>query len=321
MASKDLAVLPTKDGLPDYDNAEVLDVIRQQAAKGCNDAEFKAALHLARAYGLDFLAKEVWAVKRNQGEAALVVVSRDGYLKAARRQASFVGLVSSAVHQNDTFSVDPVTCEVRHTFGLDRGPLVAAYAIAKRSDHEPTLKVVYLAEQKGNSPVWAKFPGKMLVKCAEVDALKSAFGLTGLVSEDDLDGASFGQAPEDPGKAVPAGSLKGARRKPEASVVVEQVEAVEVAQADDPLEAGPAVIEGEFEEVQPVEAAMAPREFRRQVEAYGDVGVAVAKAIIAEVGGPGAMYRDLTSEQRIKVWHEVKAEMAAIAARNGIANA
>ena len=96
-------------------------VMMQTVAKNCSAAEFTMLMRLSMTYGLDPFAKEIWAIKRNDREPALITVSRDGFLKIAQRDPDFGGLQGAAVCEGDTFEFDPVTPAVKHVIGTQRG--------------------------------------------------------------------------------------------------------------------------------------------------------------------------------------------------------
>lgn len=190
--------------------AEKIELIKQTVAQGATDNELEMFLHLAARYKLDPFAKEIWFIKRakkekgrnNQwdykrhpdgsinyeGAETVIMTSRDGYLKAAQQDPDFLGLYSFEIRKNDSFSMNVMSNEINHTVSGDRGPITGAYAVAKHAKREPVIVYVDFAEYSAaaNSPTWKKYPSAMIKKVAEAQALKRQFGLSGLVTKEEM---------------------------------------------------------------------------------------------------------------------------------------
>lgn len=164
--------------------------IMATVAKGCSPAEFTMLMRISLAYGLDPFLKEIWAIKRNEREPAMIMTSRDGYLKVAQRDPEFDGLKGATVCENDEFSFDPVTPAVTHRIGHPRGKIVGAWAMACHKRRQPVAMFVEFSEYKGSSPIWQKYPSAMILKVAEVLVLKRQVGISGLVTYEEVDSDS-----------------------------------------------------------------------------------------------------------------------------------
>lgn len=173
------------------DTAAMLNTV----AKGCSDAEFAMLLRLANLYGLDPFLKEIWAAKPKDGGPALIMVARDGYLKAAQRDPAFMGLQAAVVKKGDSFAFDPSSGAISHAFGAERGAILGAWAVAHRRDRMPVACFVDFSEYRGEGKVWIKYPSAMIQKVAEVFALKRQFGINGLVSKEEMDCEGAPEAP------------------------------------------------------------------------------------------------------------------------------
>lgn len=160
-------------------------------AKGCTQEEFALLLQLAQNYNLDPFAKEIWAIKLKAGEAALIMTSRDGYLRIAQRDPSYQGLASAVVRKGDHFAFDAAKGTVEHSFGAERGEIIGAWAIAHHRMRLPQVAFVDFKEYRGTSPVWAKYPSAMIQKVAEVFVLKRQFGINGLVTREEMDAGAI----------------------------------------------------------------------------------------------------------------------------------
>lgn len=193
--STEVSVLSTPSGIMqrDYTQRDVIDTIRRTVAKDANDAELTMFLELAKVYQLDPFLKEIWCVK--MGGGMTVMTSRDGYMKAAMRDPNYDGIASAAVAEGDRFVMDPMNSKVEHEFGAKRGPIIGAYAVVFHKKRRPVISYAPMAEYKGNSPVWQKYPSAMIIKVAEVFALKRQFGINGLVTREEMDYTMPEEAP------------------------------------------------------------------------------------------------------------------------------
>jgi phage recombination protein Bet len=161
-------------------------LMKDTVAKGVSDNEFMLFMHLAQHYGLDPFAKEVWCIKYGQNPAT-IFTSRDGYLKIASRDPQINGIVSDAVCAGDVMERLP-DGGVQHTYGNPRGELIGAYALVHRKDR--AYPAYFYAPFKeycaGSNPTWKKYPTAMIIKVAEAMALKRAFSISGLVTQEEI---------------------------------------------------------------------------------------------------------------------------------------
>jgi phage recombination protein Bet len=165
---------------------EQMQLMKDTVAKGVSDNEFMLFMHLAKTYGLDPFAKEVWCIKYGNNPAT-IFTSRDGYLKIASRDKQMNGIVSDAVCAGDTVE-RRADGHVTHTYGNPRGELVGAYALVHRKDRAyPAYFYAPLKEYcAGSNPTWKKYPTAMIIKVAEAMALKRAFSISGLVTQEEI---------------------------------------------------------------------------------------------------------------------------------------
>lgn len=176
------AVAVTCGSLEAYSEEQV-QTIANTVAKGANRYELAMFLHIANKYGLDPFLKEIfWSDKMKT-----IMTSRDGYLKIALHDPMFDGIRSMAVYENDEFSIDMRENEVNHKFTADRGKLVGAYAIVFHKERRPVIVYTPLDEYyKTESSVWRQYTSSMICKCAEAMALKRQFGISGLVTVEEV---------------------------------------------------------------------------------------------------------------------------------------
>lgn len=167
--------------------SEQVQLMKETVAKGATNNEFMLFMHLAKTYGLDPFAKEIWCLKYGSNQPATIFTSRDGYLKIASRDANMDGIQSDVVCENDTLD-KTVAGLVAHAYGKPRGAIIGAYALVFRKDRSrPAYFYAAMAEYStGNNPTWKKYPSAMIVKVAEAMALKRAFSISGLVTQEEI---------------------------------------------------------------------------------------------------------------------------------------
>lgn len=147
---------------------EKYEMAKSLVAKGANNAEFELLLHIANKYNLDPLLKEIWCIKRNPRENALIMTSRDGYLTIAHRSGQFDGMQSGTTEDQN-------------------GKLVKAWCEVWRKDMSHSFKSeVRFSEYVQSSFIWQKYPSAMLIKVAEVFALKRAFSISGMLTQEEI---------------------------------------------------------------------------------------------------------------------------------------
>lgn len=170
-------------------NKEMLQTITNTVAKNATKSELIYFLTLASNYNLDPFAKEIWFVKVKTGDT-MIMTSRDGYLKIASEKPNFLKVQSYAVYENDDFHTtikNGEVVEVNHSFGLDRGKIIGAYAFLKTVDGKQDMYAYKELKQynKKNS-VWNHYTEAMIRKVAEVDVLKRFAKIRGLVTSEEM---------------------------------------------------------------------------------------------------------------------------------------
>jgi len=190
-------------------NKEQIDTIKNTVAKGATDDELRMFLHLCQQYRLDPFLKEIWFIKRAKkvkdknnnwdyrrlqdgsidysGAETIMMTSRDGYLRVAQDDTNFNGIKSFVVKEGDVFEVDAQTDQIIHKFGIKRGKILGAWCAVYHKQRRPVTCFVDFAEYYDDkSTTWKKYPSAMIMKVAEVLALKRQFGISGLVTQEEL---------------------------------------------------------------------------------------------------------------------------------------
>ena len=190
-------------------NKEQIDTIKNTVAKGATDDELRMFLHLCQQYRLDPFLKEIWFIKRAKktkdskgnwdyrrlpdgsvnysGAETIMMTSRDGYLRVAQDDPNFNGIKSFVVKEGDEFSVDAQSDQIIHKFGVKRGKILGAWCAVYHKQRRPVICFVDYAEYYDDkSTTWKKYPSAMIMKVSEVLALKRQFGISGLVTQEEL---------------------------------------------------------------------------------------------------------------------------------------
>lgn len=128
--------------------------------------ELIAFLAIANEYRLNPIAKEIYAFS-NRG-AIQPIVSIDGWLKIINGNPQFDGMeyVDNVV-DGQLFSV---TCR-----------------IYRKDRTRPTEVTEYMSECAGTSEPWKKWPARMLRHKATIQCARYAFGLSGIIDEDEAE--------------------------------------------------------------------------------------------------------------------------------------
>lgn len=159
------AIIPMND--PEY-----VELIRNKFANGCTDSEFRLLLHLAEKYRLDPAVHEIWAVKRSETQPAVIFAGLNGYIAIAHRSGMFDGMESG------TEMVD--------------GELVGWAKVYRKDMAHPITSRVYFSEyeqktKSGAPTLWQTKPRVMIEKVAKVQALRTAFVISGLYAPEEID--------------------------------------------------------------------------------------------------------------------------------------
>ncbi len=169
-----------------YKPAEIA-VVKNTVAKNTTDTELAYFLNVCKSVELNPFNKEIWCYKDKKGNL-LVFAGRDGFLSKAQRNPAFNGIRSCEVCESDEFSIDIANNIIKHNFGTDeRGRIRGAYAIVFRKAGEPTIEYADIQTYDKKQFTWNSHKASMIKKVAETNALKKAFGISGIQSEYDFE--------------------------------------------------------------------------------------------------------------------------------------
>lgn len=169
------------DQAPAFDalNPRQLQLLRKMNPK-VPDAILAQGLEVAWSYQLDPYAKEIWFAE-NKG-SILVMIARDGLRKILARNG--LNMACDVVRANDSFtrSVGEHGGVVVHSYGVDRGDIVGAWA--RVTDTHGTERGYFfapLSEYFQDRGPWKKQRSVMLLAAAERQAARQATPLGGLL--------------------------------------------------------------------------------------------------------------------------------------------
>lgn len=180
-------ILKTENSYNGYSKQEI-EVIKKSVAKDTTDIELKYFLNVCKSTGLNPFMKEIWCYKDAKNNL-LVFAGRDGFLSNAQKQNDFAGIRSCDVCENDELVLDMMNPgQNKHVINhANRGKVLGAYAIVFRQHGEPTIAYVDFKSYDRGYNAWKTHPAAMIKKVAETQALKLAFGMSGVQSEHEFE--------------------------------------------------------------------------------------------------------------------------------------
>jgi len=163
-----------------------INLITKTVAKNATTEELQMFLHIAKKAKLDPFLKQIYFYK-NSGNTSVIMTSRDGFLSIAQSSGEFAGLQSASVYENDDFAINYSNNEIKHIAKQkERGDLVGAWAKTFRKNSEPNITYVKFETYNKGWNVWKTHPDAMIIKCAESISLKKTFGVSGIVSQEEM---------------------------------------------------------------------------------------------------------------------------------------
>ena len=147
------------------DPNKLLDTLKATCFKGASAEEMLVLVAVSNRYGLDPLTKQIYAFPSKGGITP--VVSVDGWLHILNSQPQFDGI------------------EFLFEDGPDGKP-ASVTAVVYRKDRTHATKVTeYFAECFRPTEPWRQFPRRMLRHKAVKEAVRVAFGISGITDEDE----------------------------------------------------------------------------------------------------------------------------------------
>ena len=159
------SALATMAGRLSVDPNKLLDTLKATCFKGASAEEMLVLVAVSNRYGLDPLTKQIYAFPSKGGITP--VVSVDGWLHILNSQPQFDGI------------------EFHFEDGPDGKP-ASVTAVVYRKDRTHATKVTeYFAECFRPTEPWRQFPRRMLRHKAVKEAVRVAFGISGITDEDE----------------------------------------------------------------------------------------------------------------------------------------
>ena len=165
--------------------AELQDVLMKTIMPNNTKPEnVTAFLAVAKQHNLNPLTREIYAFPAKSGGIS-VVMSVDGWNKIMNQHPQFDGIEFN--HSTD-----------------EKGQVVSVTATIYRKDRQrPTVVTEFLSECNTGSQPWKQYPSRMLRHAAMKQAIRLAFGLSGVAPEPE---ATEGEEPSAPKIVNPEGS-------------------------------------------------------------------------------------------------------------------
>lgn len=147
------------------DPAKLHSTLKNTVFKGATDDELLALVVTANTYELNPILKELYAFPK-KGGGITPMVGVDGWIKIANRQPNFDGM-EVEVH------------------GDGKTPTHATGTIYLKDRSHPVKITEYYEECKRNTDPWNQMPRRMIRNKAIIQAIRLAFGVSGIHDEDE----------------------------------------------------------------------------------------------------------------------------------------
>lgn len=148
------------------DGNKLLDTLKGTVFKGANNEQLMALVIVANEYKLNPFTKQIYAFPGKGGEI-VPVVGVDGWIALVNSQPTFDG-IDFEFHDNEDGSPNSVTCRID---------------VKGRS--KPVAVTEYFEECARNTDPWKQMPRRMLRHKALIQCARVAFGLTGIMDDDE----------------------------------------------------------------------------------------------------------------------------------------
>ncbi len=146
----------------------VMFTIMPDKGKNVTPEQFISFMAVANEYRLNPLTKEIYAFPA-KGGGIQPIVSIDGWLRIINSHPDFNGMTFEDC-RSEGGELTSITC-----------------SIYRKNVEHPIQVTEYMAECKGTSEPWKKWPARMLRHKTAIQAGRYAFGLSGIIDPDEAD--------------------------------------------------------------------------------------------------------------------------------------
>lgn len=188
--STDLVKKDTDLDLAVFGTKVQVDALRKASFPTLKDSDFIVAMKIAKQYGLDPFAKEIWGWE--QTGKTMIVVAYAGYLRIARMQPWFISIETQAVFPKDEFDIDYDTKKITHKMNTKEyvakdTPIGAWARLRYMSQWKEQVNVKYVRwDEYAKWNVWLINKTAMICKVAWTVDIREVYGLSGLYIEEEL---------------------------------------------------------------------------------------------------------------------------------------
>lgn len=178
----------------DFDSDQIA-TIRRTVAKDCTDPEFQMFMEVVARYKLDPFVKQIYATHMpgmdGGGKVLTIIVGRDGFLAIANSYDDFEGMEGDVVREGDL--LERTAEGVIHTYPATSAEerlgkrIVGAWSLVHRTNRRSAY--FFAPMEDYNEPrkrAWKKYPGAMILKVAQVNALRHAFSISGIYEDAEM---------------------------------------------------------------------------------------------------------------------------------------
>jgi len=160
--------------------------VRQTFCPNATDREIQLFMALCANQRLNPFTREAYIVKYGNAPAAMIT-ARAAFQKRADANPDYEGTEIGTVILLPNGAIERVPGEAYYPMAGQQ--LIGGWARVYRKGRKPFYTEVPLSEYSTGKSNWAKIPGTMICKVAEVHALRSAFPseFQGMYSEEEMD--------------------------------------------------------------------------------------------------------------------------------------
>lgn len=168
VVTNQISVMAENLNMKDIDQSSLYHTLRNTVFNGANDDQLSTLMIVANQYGLNPFTKEIYAFP-SKGNIT-PIVSVDGWARIINDNPNCDGI---QFEQDE----ESATCK-----------------IYRKDRNHPTIVTEYLSEcMMPSSPVWKKYPKRMLRHKALIQCARVAFGFSGIYDEDEVQRINNGQ--------------------------------------------------------------------------------------------------------------------------------